>query len=104
MLSFPEVLKQIWDLSDQDSDSMLSLREFCIALYWMERYREGNPLPSVIPNSVMLDETLVTLVGPPTAYGGVAWSPASGTDWLALVLFLSFKLFHDVCLFSWFQD
>ncbi|XP_047981154.1 epidermal growth factor receptor substrate 15-like 1 [Salvia hispanica] len=73
-----EVLKQIWDLSDQDSDSMLSLREFCIALYWMERYREGNPLPSVIPNSVMLDETLVTLVGPPTAYGGMAWSPASG--------------------------
>ncbi|KAG6434872.1 hypothetical protein SASPL_106516 [Salvia splendens] len=73
-----EVLKQIWDLSDQDSDSMLSLREFCIALYWMERYREGNPLPSLIPNSVMFDETLVTLVGPPTAYGGMAWSPASG--------------------------
>ncbi|KAL1547095.1 epidermal growth factor receptor substrate 15-like 1 [Salvia divinorum] len=73
-----EVLKQIWDLSDQDNDSMLSLREFCIALYLMERYREGNPLPSVIPNSVMLDETLVTLVGPPTAYGGMTWSPASG--------------------------
>ncbi|KAF2310239.1 hypothetical protein GH714_007372 [Hevea brasiliensis] len=27
-----EVLKQVWDLSDQDSDSMLSLREFCFAL------------------------------------------------------------------------
>ncbi|XP_057794702.1 uncharacterized protein LOC131010991 [Salvia miltiorrhiza] len=73
-----EVLKQIWDLSDQDNDSMLSLREFCVALYLMERYREGNPLPSVIPNSVMLDETLVSLAGPPTAYGGIAWSPASG--------------------------
>ncbi|XP_057746925.1 uncharacterized protein LOC130966172 [Arachis stenosperma] len=28
-----EVLKQVWDLSDQDNDNMLSLREFCIALY-----------------------------------------------------------------------
>ncbi|KAG6400189.1 hypothetical protein SASPL_137014 [Salvia splendens] len=73
-----EVLKQIWDLSDQDSDSMLSLREFCVALYLMERYREGKPLPSVIPNSVMLDETLVTLAGPPTAYGGMTWNNASG--------------------------
>ncbi|KAG6704574.1 hypothetical protein I3842_07G139200 [Carya illinoinensis] len=36
-----EVLKQVWDLSDQDKDSMLSLREFCFALYMMERYREG---------------------------------------------------------------
>lgn len=26
-----EVLKQVWDLSDQDNDSMLSLREFCCA-------------------------------------------------------------------------
>jgi epidermal growth factor receptor substrate 15 len=33
-----EVLKQVWDLSDQDNDGMLSLREFCIALHLMERY------------------------------------------------------------------
>ncbi|KAL1532626.1 epidermal growth factor receptor substrate 15-like 1 [Salvia divinorum] len=32
-----EVLKQIWDLSDHDNYSMLSLREFCVALYLMER-------------------------------------------------------------------
>ncbi|KAL2649255.1 hypothetical protein R1flu_017383 [Riccia fluitans] len=44
-----EVLKQVWDLSDQDVDSMLSLREFCTALYLMERYREGRPLPPVLP-------------------------------------------------------
>ncbi|XP_024524130.1 actin cytoskeleton-regulatory complex protein pan1 isoform X2 [Selaginella moellendorffii] len=44
-----DVLKKIWDLSDQDGDSMLSLREFCIALYFMERYREGRPPPSVLP-------------------------------------------------------
>ncbi|KAK6160838.1 hypothetical protein DH2020_004219 [Rehmannia glutinosa] len=73
-----EVLKQVWDLSDQDSDSMLSLREFCIALYLMERYREGHPLPSALPNSVMLDETLLSLAGPPTAYGSMGWGPTTG--------------------------
>ncbi|PIN05263.1 Synaptic vesicle protein EHS-1 [Handroanthus impetiginosus] len=73
-----EVLKQVWDLSDQDSDSMLSLREFCIALYLMERYREGRPLPSALPNSVMLDETLLSLAGPPTAYGSMGWGATTG--------------------------
>ncbi|KAL0440482.1 UNVERIFIED_CONTAM: EH domain-containing protein 2 [Sesamum latifolium] len=72
-----EVLKQVWDLSDQDNDSMLSLREFCIALYLMERYREGRPLPSTLPNSVMLDETLLSLAGPPPGYGSM-WGPAAG--------------------------
>ncbi|RWW24124.1 hypothetical protein GW17_00011600 [Ensete ventricosum] len=47
-----EVLKQVWDLSDQDNDGMLSLREFCIALYLMERHREKCPLPAVLPDSV----------------------------------------------------
>ncbi|CAI9786499.1 unnamed protein product [Fraxinus pennsylvanica] len=74
-----EVLKQIWDLSDQDNDSMLSLREFCIALYLMERYREGRPLPSALPSSIMLDETLLSLAGPPTAsYGSTGWGATTG--------------------------
>ncbi|CAA0807025.1 Calcium-binding EF hand family protein [Striga hermonthica] len=73
-----EVLKQVWDLSDQDSDSMLSLREFCVALYLMEQYREGRQLPSALPNSVMLDETLLSLAGPPTAYGSAGWASATG--------------------------
>lgn len=87
MWSSSEILKQIWDLSDQDSDSMLSLREFCVALYLMERYREGQTLPPVLPNSVMLDETLLTLAGPPTAYGNMGWSPAAGIDWLGFSCF-----------------
>ncbi|XP_042375874.1 epidermal growth factor receptor substrate 15-like [Zingiber officinale] len=71
-----EVLKQVWDLSDQDNDSMLSLREFCIALYLMERYREGRPLPPVLPNSVMYDETLLRAAGMPSAaYGVPTWQP-----------------------------
>ncbi|CAI9115234.1 OLC1v1016081C1 [Oldenlandia corymbosa var. corymbosa] len=74
-----EVLKQVWDLSDQDSDSMLSLREFCIALYLMERYREGRTLPSTLPSSIMLDDTLLSMAGPPTTYGSTAsWGPNPG--------------------------
>ncbi|GER37367.1 calcium-binding EF hand family protein [Striga asiatica] len=74
-----EILKQVWDLSDQDSDGMLSLREFCIALYLMVQYREGRQLPSTLPNSVVLDETLLSLAGPPTAYGSAGWGLATGT-------------------------
>ncbi|KAG6549724.1 hypothetical protein Mapa_008704 [Marchantia paleacea] len=51
-----EVLKQVWDLSDQDGDSELSLREFCTALYLMERFREGRPLPPVLPTGFHFDE------------------------------------------------
>ncbi|KAH9616229.1 hypothetical protein KSS87_012178 [Heliosperma pusillum] len=60
-----EILKQVWDLADQDSDSMLSLREFCIALYLMERYREGRPLPPSLPDNIKFDETLVRMTGVP---------------------------------------
>ncbi|KAK9944397.1 hypothetical protein M0R45_009967 [Rubus argutus] len=74
-----EVLKQVWDLSDQDNDSMLSLKEFCIALYLMERYREGRPLPAALPSNVLFD--LSGIVQPTNNYnnaGNVAWRPASG--------------------------
>ncbi|XAR61528.1 hypothetical protein NMG60_11015979 [Bertholletia excelsa] len=74
-----EVLKQVWDLSDQDNDSMLSLREFCIALYLMERYREGRSLPPTLPSNILLDETLLSLTGPPNAsFGNAAWGHTAG--------------------------
>ncbi|MBA0672864.1 hypothetical protein Goklo_007494, partial [Gossypium klotzschianum] len=74
-----EVLKQVWDLSDQDSDSMLSLREFCFALYLMERYREGRPLPPALPRNVLFDETLLSMTGQPNvSYGNAAWGPNPG--------------------------
>ncbi|XP_057809345.1 uncharacterized protein LOC131023777 [Salvia miltiorrhiza] len=74
-----EVLKQVWDLSDEDNDSMLSLKEFCVALYLMERYREGRHLPTVLPHSFILDETLFAAPGQPTAVHGVtSWRPPSG--------------------------
>ncbi|XP_008813330.2 epidermal growth factor receptor substrate 15-like [Phoenix dactylifera] len=74
-----EALKQVWDLSDQDNDGMLSLREFCTALYLMERYREGRPLPAVLPNSLRFDEALLqTKAQPSTTYGGPVWHPMPG--------------------------
>ncbi|XP_039021069.1 epidermal growth factor receptor substrate 15-like 1 [Hibiscus syriacus] len=73
-----EVLKQVWDLSDQDNDCMLSLREFCTALYLMERYREGHPLPSVLPSSLLSDETPSTSGHPPVSHRNVAWGPVHG--------------------------
>ncbi|GMH04679.1 hypothetical protein Nepgr_006519 [Nepenthes gracilis] len=65
-----DVLKQVWDLADQDNDSMLSLREFCIALYLMERYREGSPLPEALPNSIQFDEALMRMTRLPNSSHG----------------------------------
>lgn len=73
-----EVLKQVWDLSDQDNDSMLSLREFCIALYLMERYREGRPLPAVLPSNILFDETLFPMMGQQSSFGHAAQPPIPG--------------------------
>ncbi|RDX85574.1 hypothetical protein CR513_33220, partial [Mucuna pruriens] len=71
-----EVLKQVWDLSDQDNDSMLSLREFCIALYLMERHREGRVLPGVLPSNIVLD--LPTTGQPAAVYNAVPWGNTTG--------------------------
>lgn len=79
-----EVLKQVWDLADQDNDSMLSLREFCTALFLMERYREGRVLPAVLPNSLRYDETLVLATGQPSSYSSVAWQKNPGLTQQAL--------------------
>lgn len=74
-----DVLKKVWDLSDQDNDSMLSLKEFCYALYLMERYREGLSIPPTLPNNVIFDETLLSMTGPPKIpYGNAAWGIRPG--------------------------
>ncbi|KAG0451555.1 hypothetical protein HPP92_026166 [Vanilla planifolia] len=74
-----EVLKQVWDLADQDSDSMLSLREFSIALYLMERYREGRPLPVVLPEVLRSDDTLMQATTQPSIsyVDSTNWRPSS---------------------------
>ena len=74
-----EALKQVWDLSDQDNDSMLSLREFCIAVYLMERYREGRPLPPVFPSAVISSESMFTSPSQPVApQGNASWGHTHG--------------------------
>ena len=77
-----EVLKQVWDLSDQDTDSMLSHREFVIALYLMERHREGHPLPAVLPDSVKFDETLLQATS-----ASPVLQPNPGNSFTTLILF-----------------
>ncbi|KAL8160628.1 hypothetical protein V2J09_002165 [Rumex salicifolius] len=71
-----DILKQVWDLSDQDNDSMLSVKEFCIALYLMERYREGRPLPSVLPGSIV--EDLPAAVQTARGAGHASWGYSHG--------------------------
>ncbi|CAL9215807.1 unnamed protein product [Arabidopsis halleri] len=74
-----EALKQVWDLSDQDNDSMLSLREFCIAVYLMERYREGRPLPPMFPSSIIHSESMFTSPGQSVApHGNASWGHPQG--------------------------
>ncbi|KAJ4916337.1 Calcium-binding EF hand family protein [Raphanus sativus] len=74
-----EALKQVWDLSDQDNDSMLSLREFCIAVYLMERYREGRPLPPVFPSTIISSESMFTSPGQSVApHGNASWGHPHG--------------------------
>ncbi|KAG5390643.1 hypothetical protein IGI04_032184 [Brassica rapa subsp. trilocularis] len=74
-----EALKQVWDLSDQDNDSMLSLREFCIAVYLMERYREGRPLPPVFPNTIISSESMFTSPSQSVApQGNASWGHTHG--------------------------
>lgn len=69
----------MWDLSDQDNDSMLSLKEFCFALYLMERHREGHTLPPTLPSNVLYDETLLSMTGhPKISHGNAAWRVAPG--------------------------
>ena len=78
-LGITEALKQVWDLSDQDNDSMLSLREFCIAVYLMERYREGRPLPPVFPSTIISSESMFTSPGQSVApHGNASWGHPHG--------------------------
>ncbi|CAK9200109.1 unnamed protein product [Sphagnum troendelagicum] len=83
-----EVLKQVWNLSDQDGDSMLSTREFCTALYFMERFREGRTLPAKLPSHIHLDDWNLPDVpdgpktGPklPTDDGETGWQQMQGNS------------------------
>lgn len=83
-----EVLKQVWDLSDQDNDSMLSLREFCIALYLIERCREGRPLPAVLPTSIIFEGVQFPAPGQTaSSVSNASWRPAPGIGFNSLGIY-----------------
>lgn len=85
LVGVSEILKQVWDLSDQDNDSMLSLKEFCIALYLMERFREGRPLPTMLPSTIVPEDALFSLPGQPAVpHGSAAWGHVGGIVFLTV--------------------
>jgi len=45
-------LKQLWDLVDLDTDGFLRLPEFAAALFLMDRFKDGQPLPNAYPHSL----------------------------------------------------
>ncbi|WZZ80685.1 hypothetical protein YC2023_101257 [Brassica napus] len=100
-----EVLKHVWELSDQDNDTMLSLREFCISLYLMERYKEGRPLPPALPSSIMYDETLLSISGAPIrGYANAGWGSGRGiaqNSRILMIIYLSLIL-SRISLFQGF--
>uniref|UniRef100_A0A804PDS2 Calcium-binding EF hand family protein n=1 Tax=Zea mays TaxID=4577 RepID=A0A804PDS2_MAIZE len=58
-----DVLRKVWDLSDQDKDGMLSFKEFCIAVYLMERHREHRPLPDTVTDAIWAEGTALPSTG-----------------------------------------
>nr|CAB3471517.1 unnamed protein product [Digitaria exilis] len=58
-----DILRKVWDLSDQDKDGMLSFKEFCVAVYLMERHREHRPLPDVLPDGIWAEGTSLPSTG-----------------------------------------
>ncbi|TVU07526.1 hypothetical protein EJB05_40884 [Eragrostis curvula] len=58
-----DILRKVWDLSDQDKDGMLSFREFCTAVYLMERHREHRALPDVLPDNIWAEGTSLPSTG-----------------------------------------
>ncbi|CAH1428552.1 unnamed protein product [Lactuca virosa] len=74
--------QEVWDFSDQDNDIMLSLNEFCIALFLMERHREGHSLPKALPFGILFEGTPIT----PLPLASQVWRHAPGLIPCAVLL------------------
>ncbi|TGZ73989.1 hypothetical protein CRM22_001204 [Opisthorchis felineus] len=51
----PEVLGQIWSLSDMDADGKLDKKEFSIAMFLIKKKLEGMQLPPTLPTGLKSD-------------------------------------------------
>ncbi|GAA6097780.1 epidermal growth factor receptor substrate 15-like 1 isoform X1 [Tachysurus ichikawai] len=62
-----DVLGKIWDLSDIDKDGHLDKEEFAVAMHLVYRAREKEPVPSILPTSMIppskRKKSVVALVG-----------------------------------------
>jgi epidermal growth factor receptor substrate 15 len=72
---------------------MLSVREFCTALYLMERFREGRPLPPSLPPGIHFDDPRGPEGPMPAAqrpgYGGSNWQQQGNNSRFASLCLLN---------------
>jgi len=52
------VLSKVWSLADADMDGMLSLDEFCLAMYLIDHKLAGNDLPDYLPSHLVPDSSI----------------------------------------------
>lgn len=54
LLGLAQHLRQIWELSDADGDSKLSLAEFCVGMHLIVcASKKGLPIPAALPRSLL---------------------------------------------------
>jgi len=70
-------LSSIWDLSDVNKDGRLDIQEFCCAMALISGVKEGNPMPTSLPAS------LVQLIWPNGAPPGALIGSYPGNNLLA---------------------
>jgi hypothetical protein len=44
-----QMLAQVWNLSDVDTNGNLNVEEFILAMYFIEKVKAGHPLPAALP-------------------------------------------------------
>ena len=57
---------QIWTMADADGDGALTISEFSIAMYLIQRCRGGEPVPPTLPPSLKLSASPVSSPPPVT--------------------------------------
>ena len=69
--------KLIWDLADTGAKGSLSLPEWCVASYFLDKAVAGRPPPPALPPAVFPPPALLLALGQPTPPHSVAAPPAS---------------------------
>ncbi|XP_051159795.1 intersectin-1 isoform X3 [Leptopilina boulardi] len=67
----PQILGQIWGLSDTDSDGKMDINEFSIACKLINLKLRGFPIPSTLPPILLQSLKAFSSVGTPPAIGAI---------------------------------